>query len=277
MDVSRLAGDEHTGFTRRMSAPPCDGVGTEHVGLRVFAGLVDRDAAGLGRENGWDEKQQLEIRGPAFDSTVPCVANGGLRQFYSTTAQRHYTASPQTFASASTAASSFSSALAPTQRVTDSGFTHNSHLIPATTRLNNPSTYRANAPVGRAIIAAIPNTLATDGRPSHADYAAPDQRRTHTPTAVDTRRTASAYSREHAVRVVGVDREERRWERLADGKFVQQAEAIERLEYMHPTVRAMVEVQLTEKKGEVKNYGADLDLIDRDWVPDEAEQKVSRC
>ena len=79
--------------------------------------------------------------------------------------------------------------------------------------------------------------------------------------------------RENATRVMSADRQERRWERQVDGKFVQQSEAVERLVYMHPTVREMVAVQESERRGNVKNYGADLDKFDRDWVPDVVEEK----
>ena len=264
LPVSKRAGDEHTGFTRRMSAPPCEGVGTEHAGLRVFAGVARGDSE---RDNGWEEKQQLEVSGPAFDSTVPCVANGGLSNFYSTSAQRQCKAVSERPSSAFPSSSAIQSAI-------HSGYTHNSHLVPATAKLNGLP-HNPDAPHGRAISAATPNTLTTDGRPSHADYSAPDSKRVEVVAPITRRYVASAYSRENATRVLSADRQERRWERQADGKFVQQTEAVERLEYMHPTVRAMVEVQEAEKRGNVKNYGADLDLFDRDWVPDEVEEKQS--
>ena len=178
--VSKRAGDEHTGFTRRMSAPPCEGVGTEHAGLRLFADVGRTNA---GRDSGWEEKQQLELTGPAFDSSVPCVANGGLSNLYTTTAQRHYT-------NASLPSSASTSSV---QSAIHSGYTHNSHLIPATTKLNGQP-HNPNAPHGRAITAATANTLTTDGRPSHADYCAPDSRRVEAVGPVSRRYTASAYS-----------------------------------------------------------------------------------
>lgn len=267
--VSRRAGDEHTGFTRRMSAPPCEGVGTEHAGLRVFAGL---NGTNSGRNDGWEEKQQLEMRseatGPAYDSTIPCVANGGLKNFYSTTNTRNYKAVSERPSSALPSTSA-------TRSGTHSGYTHNSHLIPATTRLNGIP-HNPNAPHGRAISAATANTLMTDGRPSHFDYSAPEPKRVERVGPVTRRYTGSAYSRENVTQVMNPDRQERRWERTVDGRFVQQKEAIERLEYMHPTVREMVTVQLTEKRGDVKNYGADLDRFEHDWVPDEVDEKQVR-
>ena len=271
LTVSKRAVDEHTGFTRRMSAPPCDGVGTEHAGLRVFA-EVGGSWKGVGRDSAWEEKQQLELRGPAFDSSMPCVANGGLSRFYSTTAQRHYTAGPRPLSAAATSTATIQSAI-------HSGYTHNSHLAPATAKLNSQP-HNPTAPHGRAISAATPNTLSTDGRPSHADYSAPDGRRVEAVGPVTRRYAASAYSRENGTGVVGGDRVERRWERQGGGegpsaRFVQQVEAVERLEWMHPTVREMVAVQESEKRGNVKNYGANLDLFDRDWVPDEVEEKQS--
>ena len=264
--VGKRAVDEHSGFTRRVSAPPCEGVGTEHAGLRVFAGLVGKEA---GRDSGWEEKQQLEVRGPAFDSSVPCVANGGLSNFYSTTAQRHYRAASPPSSSESAIQSAIQSAI-------DSGYTHNSHLIPATAKLNGKP-HIPSAPHGRAISAATPNTLTTDGRPSHFDYSAPDSKRVELVGPVTRRYIASAYSRESATHVLSADRQERRWERRVDGKFVQQPEAVQRLDMdiLHPTVRAMMEVQEAEKRGNIKNYGADLDLFDHDWVPDVVEEEQS--
>ena len=259
LPVSKRATDEHSGFTRRMSAPPCDGVGTEQASLGVFSGLVEKEAR---REDGWEEKMQLEVHGPAYDSSVPCVANGGLSNFYATAAQRHY----KTEARPSSAAT--------VQSAIHSGFTHNSHLIPAAETMNGRP-HLPYAPHGRAISASTADTLTSDGRPSHADYSAPDAKRTAVLGPVTRRYPGSAYSREGATRVLDADRRERRWERTADGRFVQQAEAVERLEWMHPTVREMVAVQQAEKRGDVKNYGADLDRFDRNWVPDAAEEKES--
>ena len=260
LPVSKQAADEHSGFTRRMSSPPCEGVGTEHAGLRVFAGVAGRDhRAG----SGWEEKQQVEMdtTGPAYDSSVPCVANGGLGSLYSTTSQRHFKAVPQSPTSA-------------VQSAIHSGYTHNSHLAPATAKLNGQP-HVPNAPHGRAISAATANTLATDGRPSHADYGTPDNKRVAAVGPVTRSHAATAYSRENATHVLSADRQERRWERQADGKFVLQPQSIERLEWVHPTVREMAAVQLSEKRGNVKNYGADLDVFDRDWVADEPEEKQS--
>ena len=299
--------DVPSGYTRALGPPPAEGVGTEHAGLRVFSGQpgvregqrVVEGRGGVGAVQSahewarlrradpitaqwWqdgrgryatsashirrEEKEQLQppLRAATAGGARPSIANGGVTHLYLSSSHRHFAHHSPSNAAATTSPS--------VQPSLDSGFTHNAHLIQPHPNHPLPTSHlHGRALPGTGLLTS--HRLATDGVGSHADWVDPAGGVGGWEGRVDEDRVASAYAREERKEWGWGEegRKVRHFKQRVDGGGVdwRTGREVRALDQMHPTVRRMGEVLQAEPFPTVKNYGAQLGKVDRDWVPQE--------